>query len=522
MALALSAPIASRLLPQRLPKVCLALGGDTVEDLLASAESMARDNPFLEFRLDYLKQPLAALPKIHRFLETHQYVIAVGTCRRAENGGKFKGSLASQLEVLTKAHAAGCQIVDLELQSALKAKPETIARLRNHAGLILSFHDFHGTRNLDEKLEKMLKIPADFYKVVSTATSLSDNVTMMKFLQTRSGQHALIGLCMGEQGIISRVLGVRAGSAFTFGAVDPKAGLQTAPGQISARDLQAIYRIDQVDAATRIYGVAGDPIEHSLSPVIMNTALRRENVNGVYLPLHAKTIKELIYCAREIPLHGLSITMPYKQAIVPFLDNTDAHTAKIGACNTVVRGQEGKLYGFNTDIAGVIRPLEQRLAIANAKVLVLGAGGAARAAVFGLKERGAEVWILNRTSVKAQKLARQAKARTVKRADLKKLTFDVIINATPVGMGNTRDCPLKDQEIQARVVFDMVYDPVETHLLQVARAKGIAVIPGVEMFVQQAARQFEIWTGKPAPAGDMLRAVTIALQDRSAQKPQKS
>ncbi|MGD0214337.1 MAG: shikimate dehydrogenase [Terriglobales bacterium] len=522
MALALSAPIASRLLPQRLPKVCLALGGDTVEDLLASAESMARDNPFLEFRLDYLKQPLAALPKIHRFLETHQYVIAVGTCRRAENGGKFKGSLASQLEVLTKAHAAGCQIVDLELQSALKAKPETIARLRNHAGLILSFHDFHGTRNLDEKLEKMLKIPADFYKVVSTATSLSDNVTMMKFLQTRSGQHALIGLCMGEQGIISRVLGVRAGSAFTFGAVDPKAGLQTAPGQISARDLQAIYRIDQVDAATRIYGVAGDPIEHSLSPVIMNTALRRENVNGVYLPLHAKTIKELIYCARELPLHGLSITMPYKQAIVPFLDNTDAHTAKIGACNTVVRGQEGKLYGFNTDIAGVIRPLEQRLAIANAKVLVLGAGGAARAAVFGLKERGAEVWILNRTSVKAQKLARQAKARTVKRADLKKLTFDVIINATPVGMGNTRDCPLKDQEIQARVVFDMVYDPVETHLLQVARAKGIAVIPGVEMFVQQAARQFEIWTGKPAPAGDMLRAVTIALQDRSAQKPQKS
>jgi 3-dehydroquinate dehydratase/shikimate dehydrogenase len=516
MALALSAPVASRLLPQRLPKVCLALGGDTVEDLLASAESMARDNPFLEFRFDYLKQPLAALPKIHRFLETHQYVIAVGTCRRAENGGKFKGSLAAQLEVLTKAHAAGCQIVDLELQSALKAKPETITRLRSHAGLILSFHDFHATRNLDEKLEKMLKIPADFYKVVTTATSLSDNVTMMKFLQTRSRQHALIGLCMGEQGVISRVLGVRAGSAFTFGAVDPSAGLQTAPGQISARDLRAIYRIDQVDAATRIYGVAGDPIEHSLSPVIMNTALRRENVNGVYLPLHAKTIKELIYCAREIPLHGLSITMPYKQAIVPFLDNTDAHTAKIGACNTVVRGQEGKVYGFNTDIAGVIRPLEQRLAIANAKVLVLGAGGAARAAVFGLKERGAEVWILNRTSVKAQKLARQAKARTIKRADLKKIAFDVIINATPVGMGNTRDCPLKDQEIQARVVFDMVYDPVETHLLQVARGKGFAVIPGVEMFVQQAARQFEIWTGKPAPAGDMLRAVTIALQDRSA------
>ena len=519
MALALTTTPATRLLPQRLPKVCLALSGDATENMLATAESMARDNPFLEFRLDYLKQPLAALPKIHRFLETHQYVTAIGTCRRADNGGKFKGSLAAQLQVLAKAAAAGCHIVDLELQSASKAKPEAIARLRRGAALVLSFHDFHATRNLDETLAKMLKIPADFYKVVSTATTLSDNVAMMKFLQRQSGQHALIGLCMGEQGIISRVLSVRAGSVFTFAAVS--ADLKTAPGQVSARDLRSIYRIDQVDAATRVYGVAGDPIEHSLSPVIMNTALRRENVNGVYLPLHAKTLKELIHCVREIPLHGLSITMPYKQAILPYLDNTDAHTAKVGSCNTVVRGQDGKLYGFNTDVAGVVRPLEQRLSIANAKVLVLGAGGAARAAVFGLKERGAEVWILNRTSATAQKLARQAKARTLKRADLRKTAFDVIVNATPVGMGNTRDCPLKDDEIQARVVFDMVYDPVETHLLQVARARGIAVIPGVEMFVQQAARQFEIWTGKPAPAGDMLRAVTITLQDRAAARKQQ-
>src|ERR1700690_1960388 len=128
--------------------------------------------------------------------------------------------------------------------------------------------------------------------------------------------------------------------------------------------------------------------------------------------------------------------MPYKQAILPFLDNTDAHTAKTGACNAFFRGQEGKLYGFNTDIAGVIRPLEQRLTIEGAKILVLGAGGAARAAVFGLKERGAEVWILNRTAVKGQKLARQGKGRAPNSADPRKIAFDVIINATPVGMGN--------------------------------------------------------------------------------------
>ncbi|MGA9473702.1 MAG: shikimate dehydrogenase [Terriglobales bacterium] len=520
MALALTPTFSPRLLPQRLPRVCLAISADTPDEMLDTAESMARDNPFMEFRLDYLKQPLAALLKIRRFLETHQYITAIGTCRRAANGGRFKGSLANQLAVLTKANLAGCQFVDIELESALKTKPEALARLRKSAGVIVSFHDFRATRNLDSTLDKMLRIPADFYKIVTTATALSDNVTMMKFLQAQSDKQALIGLCMGEQGIISRVLSVRAGSVFTFGAVSEQS--KTAPGQMSTRDLRNIYRIDQVDAATRIYGVAGDPVEHSLSPVTMNAALRRENVNGVYVPLHAKTLKDLLYCLREIPLHGISVTMPYKQAIIEHLDNTDAPTSKIGACNTVVRGQDGKLYGFNTDIVGVVRPLEQRLTIDKSKVLVIGAGGAARAAVFGLKERGAEVWILNRTAAKAQKLARQAKAHVIKRADLRKTAFDIIINATPVGMGNTKDCPLKEDEVQAKVVFDMVYDPVETRLLQIARSKGIAVIAGIEMYVHQAAHQFEIWTGKPAPAAEMLRVVTIALQERLAQKQKSS
>jgi len=310
------------------------------------------------------------------------------------------------------------------------------------------------------------------------------------------------------------VLGVRAGSTFTFAALSPQE--RTAPGQVTAQDLRNVYRIDQVDAATRMYGVVGDPVAHSLSPAIMNTAFRRENVNGVYLPLHAKTLKDLLACVREIPIHGLSITMPYKEAILQHLDNTDSHTTKIGACNTVVRAQDGKLYGFNTDTAGVVRPLEQRIALEGARVLVLGAGGAARAAVFGLKERGCEVFILNRSLAPAQKLARRAKARTLKRADLKKVSFDVIINATPVGMGNTKESPLNENEISARYVFDMIYDPPETRLMTLAKARGAQVIPGIEMFVHQAARQFEIWTGKPAPWDDMLRVVTIALQERAA------
>jgi 3-dehydroquinate dehydratase/shikimate dehydrogenase len=461
----------SRLLHLRLPRVCVAVTGDDPGEMIAKAEAIARDNTFIEFRLDYLAKPGLALPRLREFTEFRPHVVAIATCRRAASGGKYKGAIPAQMELLAKAADAGCQLVDVELQTALRLKPAQLEKLRSKAAVILSFHDFKTTQKLEETLKKMATRPADFYKLVGTATSLYDNVTMMKFLEQHRDEHDLIGLCMGEQGIISRVLGVRAGSAFTFGALT--ADEKTAPGQVTAQELQSTYRLDQVDAATKVYGVAGDPVSHSLSPAIMNAALRRENVNGVYLALHAKSLKDLIACVKDIPLHGLSITMPYKESILPFLDNTDPYTTKIGACNTVVRSQDGK-------------------------------------------DRGAQIFIMNRSLPAAQKLARQAKARTIKRADLKKLDFDVIINATPVGMGNTRESPLNAEEIKARIVFDMVYDPAETRLLKMARERGIDVIAGSEMFVHQAARQFEIWTGKPAPRDEMLRIVNLALQERAA------
>ena len=507
-------PYAPRLLPLRLPRVCVAVIGSDATEMAEKAEALVRDNSFLEFRLDYLSKPGLAFPRIKRFIDAHPGIVAIATCRRAASGGKFRGSIASQLDILGKAAAAGCQLVDVELQTASKCKPQQLQKLRTRCALILSFHDFRGTKKLDETLEKMLVHPADFYKVVSTATTLSDNVSMIKFLAREGDRRSMVGMCMGEQGIISRVLGVRAGSVFTFAAAN--LGEETAPGQVTAQELRSVYRIEQVDVATRVYGVVGDPIGHSLSPTIMNTAFRRENVNAVFLALHAKTLKDLLSCVREIPIHGISVTMPYKEAILTHLDNTDSHTTKIGACNTVVRAQDGKLYGFNTDTAGIVRPLERRLnTLEGARILVIGAGGAARAAVFGLKERGSEVYILNRSAAPAKKLAHQARARIAKRADLKKLAFDVIINATPVGMGNWRESPLQEKEINARYVFDMIYDPPETRLLKLARERGAQPIPGIEMFVHQAARQFEIWTGKPAPWDEMLRVVLLAMQERA-------
>jgi len=514
----------SRLSHLRLPRVCVPIVGSDPADLVEKAEAVSRDNPFVEFRLDYLQRPGLAFPKIRQFTESHPHVTVIATCRRVANGGKFRGSIAAELDVLRKAAEAGCQVIDIELQTASRLKVPQIEKLRSKAAVVMSFHDFHSTQKLDSTLAKMSGYPADFYKIAGTARTLYDNVSMMNLLQKHHDHHALVGLCMGEQGIISRVLGVRSGSTFTFGALSAED--KTAPGQVTAQELRSTYRIDQVDAATRVYGVVGDPISHSLSPAIMNAALRRENVNGVFLALHAKSLKDLLACMREIPIHGLAVTMPYKEAIIPYLDNTDPHTTKIGACNTVVRSQEGKLYGFNTDTSGVVRPLEQRMPLHDARVLVLGAGGAARAAVFGLTGRDAQVFIMNRSAAAAQKLARQAKARVVKRPDLKKLDFDIIINATPVGMGNPRESPLNADEIKARLVFDMVYDPAETRLLQLAKERGAEVIPGSEMFVHQAARQFEIWTGKPAPREDMLGIVNLALAERAAArdgfKPKKN
>lgn len=502
------------MLPLRLPRLCVAVIGPDANAMVEKAEALVRDNSFMEFRLDYLSKPGLAIPRIKRFIESHPGTVVIATCRRAANGGKFRGSIASQLDVLAKAAAAGCQLVDIELQTASRCKLPQLQKLRSRAALVLSFHDFRATRKLDETLGKMIEFPADYYKVVSTATTLSDNVTMIKFLAREGDRHSLISMCMGEQGIISRVLGVRAGSVFTFAAAS--AGEETAPGQVTAQELRNVYRIEQVDVATRVYGVVGDPIAHSLSPAIMNAAFRRENVNAVYLALHAKTLKDLLTCVNEIPIHGISVTMPYKEAILPFLDNTDSHTTKVGACNTVVRAQDGKLYGFNTDTAGIVRPLERRLStLEGARILVIGAGGAARAAVFGLKERGAEVYILNRTAAHAKKLAHQARARLMKRPDLKKMAFDVIVNATPVGMGNSKETPLQEKEINARYVFDMIYDPPETRLMKLAKERGAQIIPGIEMFVHQAARQFEIWTGKPAPWDDMLRVVLLAQQERA-------
>lgn len=502
-------------LRSRLGRICVAIIGSTPQEMLEKAEEAVRENTLIEFRLDYLPKPLAAMSKLKNFLELRREVTAIATCRRKVNGGKFTGSVAGELEVLLKAAAAGFDLLDVELQTAEAMRASDWKKLRAPgAALLVSYHDFKATRDLGKIYARIKPLHPDFIKIVTTARSLTDNVTMMRFLESKRDEGNVIGICMGDIGVISRVLGLRAGSRFTFASATT--GEETAPGQIAARTLTEAYRADQVDAGTKVYGVAGNPVVHSLSPVMMNTAFHRETVNGVYLALQTDNLADLLLLIREVPVQGVSVTMPFKQEIMKHLDRTDALSQKIGACNTVVRSQDGKLIGYNTDVTGVIRPLEQRMDLRKAKILLLGAGGAARAAAFALKQRGADVFILNRTPQTAQKLAREAEAKTIRRDQVAKTSFDVILNATSVGMvGSKQQTILEEKELNAKLVFDMVYSPMDTPLLRMARSKGLAVITGAEMFVQQGAEQFQLWTGKPAPREDMWRVVTHALRSRT-------
>src|SRR5882757_1446984 len=512
--------VAPQFLRSRIGKVCVAIIGNTAAEMLEKASAVVKETPFLEFRLDYLEKPLLALPKLKHFFTDNTAATGIATCRRTANGGKFSGNIAAEIEVLSKAGAAGFHIIDVELESAEAMKKGEIQKLRDTGvALIISHHDFNATKDLDGIYKRIAPFQPDFIKIVPTAKSLIDNVTLMRFIERMEDHSNIIGICMGDAGIISRVLGVRAGSAFTFAAAT--VGEETGPGQIAARTLLDTYRIDQVDAATKVYGVAGNPIRSSLSPIMMNTAFRRETVNAVYLALQANKLSDLLKLVHEIPIQGLSVTMPLKQEIMAHLEHTDPLSAKIGACNTVLRAQDGKLYGFNTDVAGITGPLEKRLSLRGAKVLVLGAGGAARAAVFGLRDKGAEVFILNRTSETAQKLARQSGSKTIKKDAVAKTSFDAIVNATPIGMAGIKAPQmLEAKDLNTKLVFDLVYNPLETPLLRMARQKGIPIITGIEMFVQQGARQFEIFTGKPAPEEEMLRVVIHALRQQAEANPQ--
>jgi 3-dehydroquinate dehydratase/shikimate dehydrogenase len=493
-----------------LPRICIALGLPEVAALLDHARQEAEAGEvFLEFRLDFLSEPREGAAAIRGFLEQFPDCIVLATCRRHQNHGKFNGSIEEQLAILDLAVRSGAHAIDVEIETAESAL-DRLHQFRGRAYVIVSYHNFEATPPLDTIVGRMMHVPADAYKIVTTARKPSDNLRVLAAARALPKQH-LIVLAMGELGFPTRVLSPVFGGIYTYAAPMQVEG--TAAGQVSARSLRHLYRVEKLGKSAKIYGVIADPIRHSISPAVHNRAFQSRRVDAVYLPFLVAPahLRDFFSLADRLPLTGFSVTIPHKQKIIRYLDAVDTLAKRIGAVNTVWR-KAGKWRGTNTDAAGVTIPLSRLVPLRKSSVLIVGNGGAARGAAFALADAGARITLVGRNLDRVRSLAKVCGAEALVREQLTGRHFDAVVHATPLGMFPHVDECFFNGSIPGDVVFDMVYNPLETILLRNAREQGKTIVPGLDMFIEQAVKQFEIWTGETAPRPAMLKAAMEALE----------
>ncbi|MBV9765688.1 MAG: shikimate dehydrogenase [Acidobacteriaceae bacterium] len=492
-------------LPRSLPRICVALGLPTPSQLSRAAEREYKDgSTFLEFRLDHLSDPFAGIELIRDFRKNYSDAHILTTCRHKEHHGRYSGTTEQQLEILEMAAKAGAAATDLEIESAECAK-SALPDLRKSAPLFVSYHNFQNTPALDPVLRRLQRIPADGYKVATMARKPTDNLRLIQFAREHRGL-GLIAVAMSEIGTPTRVLGPSLGCLYTYAAPSGTDG--TAPGQISAKLMRSLYRCEKLTKQSRVYGVIADPVAHSKSPLIQNRAFQTRRIDAVYLPFLVASphLKDWMAAATALPVSGFSVTIPHKQRILRYLDNIEPLAKRIGAVNTVWR-KAGKWRGANTDTEGVLKPLSRHLRLPHASVLIAGYGGAARAAAIALADAGAKITITGRDMKSASELANVVKGEAIPIKETQKRQYDALVHATPLGMPPQASECLFPEAVPGNVVFDMVYNPHETVLLKRAKEQGCTVIHGSEMLLEQAARQFEIWTGESAPRSVMQNAL---------------
>src|SRR5580658_3863254 len=493
-----------------LPRVCIALGLPDVPTLLDHARrEAAAGEIFLEFRLDFLDHPAAGAAAIPGFLEAFPDCILLATCRRHQNHGKFNGSIEEQLAILDLAVRNGAHAIDVEIETA-EVSRDRLSQFRGRSQVIVSYHNYEATPPMDTIVNRVMKVPADAYKMVTTARKPSDNLRVLAAAKALPKQQVIV-LAMGELGFPTRVLSPVFGGVYTYAT--PMQAQGTAAGQVSARSLRHVYRVEKLERTAKIYGVIADPVRHSISPAVHNRAFQSRRIDAVYLPFLVSPahLRDFFSLAEKLPLAGFSVTIPHKQKIIRYLDIVDPLAKRIGAVNTVCR-KAGKWRGSNTDAAGVTAPLSKHLRLPKSTVLIVGNGGAARGAAFALADAGAKIALVGRNADRVRSLAKICGAEPLGRDQLAGRHFDAVVHATPLGMyPNVDDCYFNGN-IPGEVVFDMVYNPLETVLIRNAREQGRTVIDGIEMFVEQAVRQFEIWTGETAPRLAMQKAAAEALE----------
>jgi 3-dehydroquinate dehydratase/shikimate dehydrogenase len=490
---------------------------DAFQARRAVVEAAEHGAEMVELRLDRIKTPEEARQAV---LQSTLPVIA--TVRSLREGGESNLADPERMELLRACLDAGASYVDLEFSAFRHGSSLDPARL------IVSFHDFQ-TRpaRLASLITEMLNTPAAVLKLAWRARTVRDNLECFEILRNRA--KPTIALCMGADGEISRILARKFGGFLTFASV-PGLG-PTAPGQLNLEELKTVYRWEAITPHTRVYGVVGDPISHSLSPRVHNFWFERARIDAVYVPFRVgpgyesfKAFMEEFAGDAAFDLAGLSITVPHKENAYRYLvekgAQLDALSRACGAANSisVQRDDSGNvaLQGFNTDGPAILHGLrgwlEELRGLQKPIIGILGAGGAARTAAGVLAGHGCQLVITNRTLQKAEELARQLPAAVAVAPDrLHEHPVDILVQATPLGMQPTAtQTPIQPGQVRFRArprVFDMIYNPARTQFLRDFAAIGAEVRNGSEMFVHQAACQFRQWTGISPDEAEALRVM---------------
>lgn len=485
--------------------ICVSLGRTRHSAFLDGHQHLAEQKAKLvELRVDWLRKR----PDISRLLKERPTPVVV-TCRRREDKGLWTGDEDQRQALLREAIIGGAEYVDIE-EDIAKSIPRYGKTKR-----IVSYHNFDETPiELYDIYHKMAQCDPDIIKIVTMANAPSDNVRVLEML--RAADVPTIAFCMGEFGTISRVLCGKMGAPFTYAGFSSER--EMAPGQLTFAEMRNLYRYNKITDKTKVFGVIGDPIAHSMSPLLHNTAFRKTGFDGVYLPLRipADFLDETLDEFKKLDVAGYSVTIPHKEEVLDFASVPDLQVDMIGAANTLFQ-QDGEWQATNTDFDAIAQTVSTALAanpdgksdIANKRVLILGAGGVARAAVSAMQKNGAAAIITNRTRGRARKLALELDCLTVDWANRGSESCDILINCTSVGMHPKVDeSPYQQHWLRENMlVFDTVYTPENTLLLKHARERGCMVATGLEMFVRQAARQFELFTGQDAPVDYMIETL---------------
>ncbi|HEY7509315.1 MAG TPA: shikimate dehydrogenase [Vicinamibacteria bacterium] len=434
------------------------------------------------------------------------------TCLPMAEGGRWLDDDPQRRLMLLEGVKRGFDYVDVNFRS----KYVDVMMEKSGRGLVVSYHDLEGTpADLDSLYRQMADCGADIVKIAVVPRSVAEVGRLLSFAQrvAQRGGPPLIALAMGPLGIITRVAAGRYGAPFTFASAAE--GAEAAPGQLPAAQMADLYRVRSVNPATRVYGVLGSDVARSLSPVLHNRAFEARGLDAVYVPLQAEALEPFVHALPALDLAGFSVTRPYKVAMLDHLDAVEEASAVCGSVNTVVV-KNGALQGSTTDGAGVLIPLRRRIEVKGRSVVILGAGGAARAAALALRRKGARVTLLGRDLLQAGDAAQAAGCAHGALKDVATYPWDILINATPIGSATNPDLTPVPARLHrpGTIVFDMVYDPLATRFLREAQAAGCTIIDGLEMLLSQAIVQFETWTGLEAPVEAMRSAALYLVQEQ--------